>query len=297
MNQKVQLRYADVLQDLTGFDDWLRRLGVPVRQTDRAHHAIRVLEKAERAFRDGTDRAAGVSKSEYLFALTEALELHDVYLAFREHSPHELCERLTRALSGPALPESETPRSCDGRNVMFELALGAEWALCGANVELLEPDLLLRMSQRHYLIACKRPASEHGIRAAVRSAAGQLRSTLARVPNNDFGVIAICVSRLLNRGDAYFSGRYEQLSDLLNILMDTHRKNWRTTDFHRRNIAVLFYAHTPADWGEGLFRLSAVRCGPTLHEESIHQNLRDDMASLYRNRRLSNEFTHEVPTT
>jgi hypothetical protein len=30
-------------------------------------------------------------------------------------------------------------------SVMFELALGAEWALCGAEVELLEPDLLLKV--------------------------------------------------------------------------------------------------------------------------------------------------------
>ena len=60
-----------------------------------AHHAIRVLEKAERAFLNGTNQANGVSKSDYLFGLTEALELHDVYLAFRDHPPQQLCERLT----------------------------------------------------------------------------------------------------------------------------------------------------------------------------------------------------------
>jgi hypothetical protein len=166
---------------------------------------------------------------------------------------------------------------------MFELALGAEWALCGADVELLEPDLVLKTLDRGYLIACKRPDHEHSIRAAVRSGASQLRSALPSAPNSYFGIIAVCVSRVLNRGNAYFSGGYEQLSDLINMLMETHRTDWRTTEFHPRNIAVLFYAHTPADWGNGLFRLSAVRCGPTLREESVHQNLRDDMARLYSN--------------
>jgi hypothetical protein len=156
---------------------------------------------------------------------------------------------------------------------MFELALGAEWALCGADVELLEPDLLLKMPDRDYLIACKRPAHDRGVRAAVRGAASQLRSALASAPDNTLGIIAVCISRILNRGDACFSGSYEQLSDLVNTLMDTHRKDWRITEFHPPNIAVLFYAHTPADWGNGLFRLSAVRIGPTLREESIHQNL------------------------
>lgn len=46
---------------------------------------------------------------------------------------------------------------------MFELALGAEWALCGAKVELLEPDLVLKVPDRGYLIACKREGAEDAI--------------------------------------------------------------------------------------------------------------------------------------
>ena len=106
--------------------------------------------------------------------MIEVLELHDVYLAFHEHPSQQLCERLTRALSGPALPDAETASSRDGRTVKFEWALGAEWALCGADVELLEPDLFLKTPDRGYLIACKRPDHEHSIRVAVRSAASQL---------------------------------------------------------------------------------------------------------------------------
>lgn len=48
--------------------------------------------------------------------------------------------------------EAETAISRDGRNIMFELALGAEWALCGADVELLEPDLLVKMPDRRSLL-------------------------------------------------------------------------------------------------------------------------------------------------
>ena len=112
-------------------------------------------------------------------------------------------------MSGPALPEGETAISRDGRNIMFELALGAEWAFCGADVELLEPDLLLKMPDWRYLVACKRPERDHGIRAAVRSAASQLRSALASTPDNTFVIVAVCISRILNRGNAYFSGSYE----------------------------------------------------------------------------------------
>lgn len=283
MNKAAQIRYADILRDLRGFDDWLRQIGVPVRQADRAHHAIHVLERAEQAFLDGTNRAADVSKSDYLFGLTEALELHDAYLAFRDHAPGVLCERLTRALSGPLVPGAETAKNRDGRNIMFELALGAEWTLCGGHVELLEPDLLLRTSGRNYLVACKRPEYEHGIRASVRSAAGQLRSALSAAPENYYGIIAASLSQVVNRGNAYFSGDYDQLSRLLNGMMATHRHSWRTTDFHPRNIAVAFYAHTPADWGSGLFRLNAVLCGPALGEKLAYRDLIKDIEALYSN--------------
>ncbi len=198
----AQLCYSDILTNLKGFDDWLDQLGVPVRSTDRAHYVLRVVERAQHAFLDGANKAEGVSKSDYLFGLTEALELHDVYCAFRRHPSPPLRGRLIRALSGPALPAAETAKNRDGRNVMFELALGAKWLLGGAKVDLIEPDLALRMPNRSYLVACKRPEYEHGIRAAVRDAARQLRSALSSTSTDHFGIIAICLSRVLNRGTA-----------------------------------------------------------------------------------------------
>jgi len=165
---------------------------------------------------------------------------------------------------------------------MFELALGAEWALCGAEVDLVEPDLGLRLPERYYLVACKRPEHEHGIRAALRDAASQLRSALACAPINHFGIIAVSLGRILNRGNTYFSGDYEQLSELLNGLMSAHRPNWRTTEFHPQNIAVIFYAQTPADWGEGLYRLSAMRVVQALGDyDESHRNLESDLTELY----------------
>jgi hypothetical protein len=164
---------------------------------------------------------------------------------------------------------------------MFELALAAERKLCGANVELVEPDILLKTSTRNYLVACKRPEHEHGIRAAMRDAASQLRLALSSSPADYFGIIAVSLRQILNRGNTFFAGNYEQLSEILNGLMTKHRSSWRTMDFHTRNITVLFYAHTPADWGNGLFRLSAARMGPIHHEEAAHRDLKNDMTKLY----------------
>jgi hypothetical protein len=282
MYRSAQLKYSDILRDLQKLDDWLRAVGVPVRSMDRAHYAIEKLEKAEQAFAAGAEKASGVSKSDYLFALTEALELRDVYDAFRNHPPEQLRDRLVRAFSGPPLPAAETKKNRDGRNIMFELALGAEWALLGGDIDFVEPDLALKMPRRTYLTACKRPESEHGIRAAVKDAAGQLRAALTQTGEDHFGIVAVSLSRILNRGDAYFAGNYERLSELLNGLVATHRPGWRSTEFHPRSIAVAFYAHTPANWGQGLYRLSAMRIVEAFGENTEdHRNLKSDLSDLY----------------
>lgn len=282
MSHSARLRYAAILDDLRGFDEWLISLGVSVQQTDRVHRSISVLEKAEHAFVNGMDgAAAGVSKPEYLFGLTEALELRDVYVAFKNYPSEQLRNRLVRALDGPASPADETQKSRDGRNVMFELALGSEWARSGASIQLLEPDLFVKTPTAEYFVACKRPSNERRIKDAVRSAAGQLRSVLDSSSKASLGVIAISVAHILNRGRMYFPGSYDQLSALVNLLLDSHLSTWQTVDFHSRNIAVLFHAHTPADWGEGLFRVSASIVGPTRRDRPIPQNFRDSVELLY----------------
>jgi hypothetical protein len=280
--QATKVRYSTVLEDLKGFDEWLQRLGVPVQQADRAHRAIRIPEKAERAFQDQQeDSAVSISKTEYLFSLTEALELHDVYVAYRNQPADQLRQRLIRALNGPALPEHETQSNRDGRNIMFELALGAEWSQCGAEVDLVEPDLFVKTPDANYFVACKRPDYEHGIRAAVHDAASQLRDVLSNDQAENFGVIAISLSRVLNRGRDFFSGTHQQLNTLLQLMMEKHLHTWKTADFHPRNIAVLLHAHTPADWGDGLFRMSTSVVAPTTRDRAIPDRFKKSIDHLY----------------
>jgi hypothetical protein len=280
--QNSKIRYSTVLAELKGFDEWLQRLGVPLQQADRAHRAIRILEKAERAVQDQLeDSEAGISKTEYLFSLTEALELHDVYVAFQNHPVDKVRERLIRALNGPALPEHEAQNNRDGRNIMFELALGAEWSQYGAEVDLVEPDLFVKTSDANYFVACKRPDFEHGIKAAVHDAASQLRGVLSNDQAESFGVIAISLSRILNRGRNFFSGTHQQLTNLLQLIMEEHLHTWRNAHFHPRNIAVLLHAHTPADWGDGLFRMSTSVLAATTSGRAIPDQFKKSINRLY----------------
>ena len=161
--------------------------------------------------------------------------------------------RLERALSGPAQPVDENQKNSDGRNVWFELALAADWKLRGASIRLGEHDLQLFRDNKKFLMACKRPASEHSIRSNIRGAISQLNENLnenLRLAQEDvFGVIAISLSRVLNPGNKYWSGNLEQLGNLLHGLMQQYTPFWQDADADPRIRSILFHVATPSDVG------------------------------------------------
>jgi len=252
-------KFADLIAELAGLDCWLEDLGLKSKQ-DRVHFAIDVLHQAENAFQrmraTGEPARAG-NVDNYIFGICEALEIRDIYLAFRDEPKDKLAPILERALSGPHRPADETERNTDGRNIAFELALGAELKLRGADVTLAEPDLRVSTAGGTYLLACKRPAREQSIRAAIRSASQQLDENLQNSDQDVFGVMTISVSRILNPGTLFFGGHLERFGDRVQALLADHnRDSERAIMRHPSICAILFHAATPNNQGDGLFRMS-----------------------------------------
>lgn len=135
--------YRNLVNRLSDFDRWLTSLGLVPRNDDRIHQAINALRIADAATQKGhTTGECYRIQPEHWFQLIEALEAHDVYLAFQSERSDQLKQTLKRALSGPVHAMDERlGTSTDGRNIWFELALAAEWKLLGVKVRLGEPDL------------------------------------------------------------------------------------------------------------------------------------------------------------
>jgi hypothetical protein len=239
-------KYSDLLQRLDGFDAWLISRGLRPRPNDRIHHAFSVLRRAEEASRKGRETGvySDVQPGDW-FPVIEALEAHDVLLAFQNDSSPVVGLALKRALSGPLHPIHENSRNRDGRNIWFELALAAEWRLRGASVCLNEPDLRLTRDGITFLVACKRPATTETIEANLRDAIKQLRRNLDSLPSGTFGVIAISLSCAFNPGDKVFSGEMPGLGKLLGDQLDEHKPYLRSID-DPRICCVLFHVATPS---------------------------------------------------
>jgi hypothetical protein len=248
--------YFDLLQSLDGFDAWLVSRGLRPRANDRIHHAFSILRRAEEASRRGRETGvySDVQPGDW-FPVIEALEAHDVFLAFQNDPSPLVGPTLKRALSGPLHPIHETSTNRDGRNIWFELALAAEWRLRGASVSLGEPDLRLTREDVTFLVACKRPATTVSIESNLRDAVNQLRRNLDSSPSGTFGVAAISLSCAFNPGDKVFSGGMPGLGTLLDNELDQHRPYLRSID-DPRICCVLFHVATPGV-GEGVDLLRA----------------------------------------
>jgi hypothetical protein len=259
-----RFNYSDLINRLEGFDPWLSSLGLTPRSNDRIHEAFKILRKAEEAIRRGRETGVytNISPVDW-FPMVEALEAHDVFIAFHHDQSPTIAATLKRALSGPIQPIAENQKNREGRNIWYELALAAEWRLNGASVCLGEPDLRLTRDGVTFLVACKRPANKESIQENMYNAVKQLQRNLDEAPDNFFGVAAISLSCTFNAGNQVFSGDLNGLGELLKIELDRIRPYLCTVHDPRICFALLQVA-TP---GLGGNEVDLVRISFTVAQE------------------------------
>lgn len=274
-------KYPDLLHRLKGFDPWLASLGLTPRPNDRIHEAFKILRRADQASREGheTGTYSYIQPGDW-FLIMEALEAHDVFTAFQNDPSVAFTAELKRALSGPILPVDEGPRNRDGRNIWFQLALAAEWKLRGASVRVEEPDLSLTRDRITFLVACKRPANQQSIGVNIHDAIKQLQRNLERTLPGAFGVAAISLSRVFNRGDMVFSGEMNGLGGLLNDELGKHERYLLSVN-DPRICCVMFHVATPSLGGEDVDLIRASRTlawdldRPSVGSEIFREHARD----------------------
>jgi hypothetical protein len=263
-------KYSELLHHLKGFDAWLTRLGLTPHPNDRIHEAFKILRKAEEASRKGHETGiySDIQPADW-FLMIEALEAHDVFTAFQNDLSPTIGAPLKRALSGPIQQIDETPKNRDGRNIWFELALAAEWKLRGASVSVEEPDLRLARDGITFLIACKRPANEPRIEANIHDAIKQLQRNLNKTSIRAFGIAAISLSCVFNRGDKVFSGETKALGKLLNDELGKHEQYLLSVN-DPRICCILFHIATPSVGADGT---DLIRASQTLGWDLGHPSI------------------------
>ena len=186
----------------------------------------------------------------YLTALIETTEFTALLPFLSSCDPEVLRPKLRDVLRGPELPSEEDENSNQARNVLFELNLASKLWRAGLKPELGEhPDVSCVVEGKAFLIECKRPLSVRGAKECLSRARRQILAELKGRRVGARGVIALSLSKVLNRGDKLFGyddeaqGR-EGLHQYLRGTAARFSASWQKLP--NDIVGVIFHVITPA---------------------------------------------------
>ena len=204
------LNFQEIIEKLAEVNQWLCQIGL--NRPDRIRSHLRNLTELAKAHdRETPDQIAvnltSERRRERFWSIVESIEFVDATSASRRGEFEIPKQVLEKALNGPADLYLENHKSNEGRNTMFEIVVGGLAASAGLSPLLgAEPDVSFEFENRRILVQCKRVLSKASIDTRIKEAAKQLNRDLVKSSNpRDCGLIAICLSRLINPGDRIFS--------------------------------------------------------------------------------------------
>lgn len=210
--------------ELDEIDRWLNGLGV------KQHNRFRIYKDNIAWLRqhDAEEERARVYKqlandgrlSEILSTMVDSIDIVETIPTLRDFDVDIPIDLLKAAFSGPADVLREDHRSNNARNAMFELNMAAIIARQGLRPVLStsNPDISFEFCERNVKVECKRVLTDNKVFARIGEGIQQLKKSV-RDGKSEVGIVAISVSRLLNRGDAVIvtPDPHELLANQLNV--------------------------------------------------------------------------------
>lgn len=175
----------------------------------------------ERVIRHWKDAYKGASADEgrdifpdFVSSMFEIFDFVSIYKAFG-YVPRDqlvsIIEKLQKAVNGPINAADETPDSTAARNFLFEATVAARGHHPDKGVEAIldtKSDTGIRINGKKIWVECKRVTTLDRIEGNVRKASSQLEAVLEKeVGSGHRGVVALDISKILNRGDKIFVAR------------------------------------------------------------------------------------------
>lgn len=166
----------------------LQQLGVAIPPGSRFQLARKAVDEAHQ-------RKGGFPSAEVMVESTRAIfELYWIVRALggMKELPKRLRVELKDMMKGPRLPQDENDRNSHGRNIQFQLFVGAFLASGGVEVVSAEPDLIVNYFGHAVGVAAKRVFSRKKFLPNVKAAIEQIESS------GRSGFVAVNVDRLID---------------------------------------------------------------------------------------------------
>ncbi len=234
--------YQTILDSRKDYKALLKRLDIEdsVSPHNRIYQAYDLIERFipvyEHQEKSEQFIKANNKNAELDYALSEMLELKYILDNLNKSKQDEgiLAKKIKVLSSGSLSPVSESVTNNESRSVQFELSLLCDFLSVGLEAYLQEPnpDILLVVNGRSYVIECKRLSSAKKLNSNVKDAIKQVKKTLSSKEQSYVGVVAISVNRLINDPEfilASYSPQtaYTYISEQLEHIIYGNKEMWQ----------------------------------------------------------------------
>lgn len=211
--------YEAIFEQYSAAMRWMEGLGIKL-NPGRTYHYEKVIGHWKDAYRSATVEEGHKIFPDFVSSMFEVFDFVNIHKAFHGLPPNKIAsviEKLQKGVNGPTNAASETPESTTARNFLFEAAVAAKAHKPDRGIEAIldaRSDTGIRFGGKKIWVECKRVTTVEKIEGNVRKASSQLEKVLAgALGSGHRGVVALDVSKILNRGDKIFVARND--SELL----------------------------------------------------------------------------------
>ncbi|WP_281915946.1 hypothetical protein [Caldimonas thermodepolymerans] len=241
--------YEAILEQYSAAMRWMESLGIGLSPGRTAHYA-RVIQHWTDAYRTASEEEGRQIFPSFVSSMFEVFDFVSIHKAFASVPVHQLTsiiQKLQAAVNGPIDAADETPDSTAARNFLFEVAMAARAHLPERGIEAIldaRSDTGVRLNDKKLWIECKRVTTARKIESNVRKASSQLEGLLAgQVGAGHRGIVALDISKILNRGDKIYVARGDNellasVDRMMNQFIQEQSEIWQHV-YQRRNKKII----------------------------------------------------------
>lgn len=241
--------YEAVFEQYSAAMMWMAGLGIKL-SPGRTFHNEKIVGHWKDAYKTATADEGRQIFPDFVSSMFEVFDFVSIYKAFEGVPAQQLTsvvEKLQKGVNGPINAADEAPDSTAARNFLFEAAVAAKAHRPDKGIEAIldaRSDTGISLNGKKIWIECKRVTTVDRIESNARKASSQLETILAgEVGSGHRGIVALDVTKILNRGDMIFVTRNDsELLASVDRTMDQfikkHSHTWQRV-YERRHKKII----------------------------------------------------------
>lgn len=241
--------YGAIFEQYSATMKWMAGLGIKL-SPGRTSHYEKIVGHWKDAYQTASADEGRQIFPDFVSAMFEVFDFVSIYKAF-ERVPAEqltsIVQKLQKGVNGPVNASDETPDSTAARNFIFEVAVAAKAHRPDKGIEAIldaKSDTGISLNGKKLWVECKRVTTIEGIEGNARKASNQLETILAgEVGSGHRGIVALDVSKILNRGDRILVTRNDndllaKVDRIMDQFIQEHSQIWQRV-YKRRHKKIV----------------------------------------------------------